>query len=427
MDLAKAVNSGYSAEQVLEFLVSSFPYLGRKLRQASQLGHDAKSIISAFQGVSKQKLKDLDDKARSSRDINFNPIVQGQEATRQSSGLGQIQETASNLKNIGLATGGALLAGRALQNVPKMAQQVGGLLSRRGLPQTPTQTTEAQSPEVMAEAAQALPETAPAESGIVPQKVSSQQIIEQMGFQDKIKTMLGAKNSPEVISKFIKGSLTPGQKSWLKNQTDQPIEQIVGDYIQGPTSEKAAPKMAILPDGRMGEITGEKQGISEVALPDGKIARRKLSELDVEPPELAKQINDLITALPEEEKSRVLSFASYNPRVDFTFEGKKHNMPMMGVQFHNGDFYMYPGVSKEQFDKVVSKAVRAKTSGENEWGIWSKGEESRGAGMHELIKELEKEFGKNFIKFKASEGYDFWKRVRKELKEYFLRKKRDRT
>ena len=174
----------------------------------------------------------------------------------------------------------------------------------------------------------------------------------------------------------------------------------------------------------MGTLVDEKQGIGSVQLPDGKIRRRKLAEMDVETPEFATQINELIEALPEKEKSRVLAFASYNPGTEFEYEGKTHNIPMMGVQFHNGDFYMYPGVSKDQFDKVVKKATNAKTSGENEWGVWTKGDPSRGAGMHELIKELEAQFGKNFIKFKASEGYDFWKRVRKELKAYFLRKKR---
>lgn len=418
MDLLKAVNSGYSADQVLEFLVSSFPYLGRRLRQAIKLGHDAKSIIGSFQGLSKEKLKELDDKVRSV-DIRENPVIQGQEATRRSSARGQIEETASNLRNIGLAAGGAYLAGRALQNVPQLTN----LLSRRGLPKAPGSTTQQMAPEILEETQETLSPTPTTEPSVEPQKRRASDLIKEMGLEQRIKNLSG-NNPPQIVGAAIKSMLTPGQKTWLKNQTNQPIEEIVNEYLQEKPAEEITEKLVVTPNGEVGDLIEERQGIGSVKLPSGEIRRRKLADLAEEPPELAKQINDVIASLPEEEKSRVLAFASYNPGDTFTFDGKEMNIPFMGVQFHNGDFYMYPGVSKSQFDKVVSKATKAKTSGENEWGFWTKGDASRGAGMHELIKELENEFGKNFIKFKASEGYDFWKRFRKELKEYFLRNKR---
>ena len=453
MDLMKAVNAGYSAEQVLEFLVSSFPYLGKRLRQARQIGHDARSIINSFQGVSKEKLKELDDNARSSRDINFNPIVQGQEATSRSSARGQIDETASNLKNIGLATGGALLAGGALKNaIPPIAEAI----SQRGMPkipaikhydypkhpalkykeelpnifelaaQNPQRGSNVETQEMGATmapgATQILPQTG--QESFVDTK-SSQEIIKEMGLDKKIQNLLEANNSPEVISSAIKTMMSPGQKTWLKSQTNQPIEEIVNDYLQTRTpEEEKKEKLVALPDGKVGTLIDERQGIGSVELPDGKVARRKLADMDEEPPELEKQITDLIASIPEDERSAVLAYASYTPDAEFDIDGKNVKSSFMGVQFHNGDFYMYPGVTKSQFDKVVSKAVKAKTTGENLWHAWTAGKESRGAGMHQLIQELEKEFGKNFIKFKASEGYDYFKRIREVVKKIEREKRR---
>lgn len=429
MDLMKAVNAGYSAEQVLEFLVSSFPYLGKRLRQARQIGHDARSIVQSFQGVSKEKLRELDEKARSSRDINFNPIVQGQEATRQSSGQGQIRETASNLKNIGLATGGALLAGGALKNV---LPEIAGAISQRGVPKTPGPSSPMATPETMGEAPQDLSQAPANELGLAAEQIKeqvqgrpdAQDLIREMGLEQRIKN-LQSNNPPEVVGPAIKSMLTPGQKTWLKSQTNQPIEEIVNEYLQtsAPPEETKA-KLVALPDGKVGTLVDERQGIGTVEMDDGKINRRKLADMAEEPPDLEKQITDLIASIPEDERSAVLAFASYTPEAEIESEGKKIKMPFMGVQFHNGDFYMYPGVSKSQFDKVVSKAVKAKTTGENPWHAFTAGDPSRGAGMHELIKELEKEFGKNFIKFQASEGYDYFKRIRKIVKELERKRKK---
>jgi hypothetical protein len=175
-------------------------------------------------------------------------------------------------------------------------------------------------------------------------------------------------------------------------------------------------RLVALPDGGVGKLLEERQGIGSVELPNGQIRRRKLADMDVEPPELEKQVVDLIKSIPEAERSSVLAFGSFTPDAEFEMNGENHKGSFLGVQFHNGDFYMYPNVTQDQFDRVVSKSVNAKTSGENPWHAWMAGKGSRGAGMHELIKELEKEFGKNFIKFKASGGYDYFKRVREIVK-----------
>lgn len=402
----QALDEGYSENEVLNYMANAFPHLKKKINSALNTGYSAQQVINFVSGL-----------------FNTNkPYRPAPEGTSESA-IHAMKKREDDLNQqqlikTGLSLAGGAVAARGLQHA---APKISNLLSGRGVPKTPGRSAPALATQGMEAAAEAIPQTPTAQPGIVTQGKRAGDLIKEMGLEQRIKN-LQSNNPPEVVAPAIKSMLTPGQKTWLKGQTDQPIEELVNEYLQEP-AEEIQEKLVVTPDGQVGDLIEERQGIGSVKLPSGEIRRRKLSELDQEPPELAQQINEVISALPEEEKSRVLAFASYNPGESFSFEGKEMNIPFMGVQFHNGDFYMYPGVSKDQFDKVVTKATKAKTSGENEWGVWTQGDPSRGAGMHELKTELEKNFGKNFIKFKASEGYDFWKRFRKELKEYFLRRK----
>lgn len=408
--IEEATETGYSEDQILNFIAQKYPELTQKITKALNLGYKPKNILNFLTPffASPQTSREQPTSQQSAHALKRREDIEANK---------RLMKTAANAA---LTFAGGAAAGRVLQNVPKLAQ-IGGLVSKRGLPKAPGSQAAQMAPEVAGVSAQELPEAATAASGIKGKRAAD--LVREMGLEKRIQN-LSNNNPPEIVGSAIKSMLTPGQKTWLKSQTDQPIEEIINEYLQEGPGE-VQEKLVITPDGAVGSLVEERQGIGRIQLPSGEIRRKKVSELEEEPPELAKQINDVISALPEEEKSRVLAFASYNPGHPFTFEGRQMNIPFMGVQFHNGDFYMYPGVSKEKFDKVVSKATKAKTSGENEWGVWTKGDPSRGAGMYELIKELEHEFGKNFIKFKASEGYDFWKRFRKELKEYFTRRKRN--
>lgn len=447
--IEEAMEQGYDENQILSFLTQKYPHLQKKISTALNSGHSVRNILNFFTPFLSDNKK-RPTKGTSQQAINAEKRRQDIEANER-------------LVKTGLQTaataGGTYLAGRALQSVPKIAQQIGGAISGRGVPKAPGQAAANPLAEAVAEVAPTIPEsTSQIPSLAKGQKEILDKTLKELDLSNKIK-MLSKNSTPGaivgVLDKYVpqetrkliqdkvgipwNEAIKIHAQDFINEESNLSISSIAKQFEEGQKlneqakTEQSKPalqsqqapqeRLALLPDGQVGNIVEERQGIGSVELPNGQIRRRKLSEMDAEPPELAKQINDVIESLPEEEKSRVLAFASYNPGQEFEFEGKKHNIPFMGVQFHNGDFYMYPGVSKDKFDKVVSKAVRAKTSGQNEWGVWTKGDPSRGAGMHELIKELEAEFGKNFIKFKASEGYDFWKRFRKALKEYFLRNK----
>lgn len=184
-------------------------------------------------------------------------------------------------------------------------------------------------------------------------------------------------------------------------------------------------KMATLPNGEVAEVQSVKDGIAKIKV-NGKERLRKVKDLDKEPSELEPIVEDLLNAIPEEQKSAVLAFANYSNQFSFEHGGHKFDIPMMAIQFHSGDLYLYPGVSEDQYKRIVDKATPAKTSGDNTWHAWTAGNASRGAGFYEIKKQLEKEFGKNFIKFKANEGYDYFKIVREAIKQVEKRKKQSK-
>lgn len=407
--ISKALEEGYSEDEVVKFISNAYPNLRHKISKAVNTGYSAKEIIKFLSNV----IGNNQPSRRSSEGMTQQSIHAQQ--------MQQDEKKQQQLLKAGLSLAGGAVAGRALG---KVLPQIAGAISQRGVPKIPGRQAPSLAPEALGAAQEALPQGTPAEPGVEPEKRKAADLVKEMGLEQRIKN-LQSNNPPEVVGPAIKNMLTPGQKTWLRSQTDQPIEEIVNEYLQTstPTEEKKA-KLVALPDGKVGTLVDERQGIGTVEMDDGKVNRRKLADMAEEPPELEKQITDLISSIPEDERSAVLAFASYTPEAEIESEGKKIKMPFMGVQFHNGDFYMYPGVTKSQFDKVVSKAVKAKTSGENFWHAFTAGDPSRGAGMYELLQELEKEFGKNFIKFKASEGYDYFKRVREVVKKIEREKRR---
>lgn len=417
--IEEALANGYDEDQILNFVSQKYPEITKKISKAVKSGYTPRNILNFLAPFFSRS--EPTSPSKTQQEAHYKKRQQDIEANKK---------LVKDVATTGATLGTGYLAGRALQNV---APKIGSMLGKVGVGTSPKQVAQAPVEAAMGslQGEQQVPIAPPIP---VPERPKASSIIKEMGLDKRIESLKG-NNPPEVIGPAIRSMLTPGQSKWLKEKTDQPIEEIVSEYlteqpepaVQEVKNEepKQASKLVELPDGRIGNLLEEKQGIASIEMPDGKVRRKKSDDLVEEPPELEKQITELLESLPEDEKSAVLAFASYNPGNEFTHEGKTHNIPFMGVQFHNGDFYLYPGVSKEQYDKVVSKAVKAKTTGNNPWHAWTQGKDSRGAGMHELIRELEKEFGKNFVKFKASEGYDYFKRVREIVKK-LEREKRKR-
>ena len=423
--VSKALEEGYSPEEILTFLSNAYPKLGKKIKAATNSGYGVDAVLNVLSNVSAPK--------RSHQGLS-------QQATHAAKRLEDIQSNKNLLKSglqAAALTGGGLLAGRALKNVPKLAN----LLGRGAVPPTPPQAASAPVAQTLETVAQVVP------------KPSSQNIkseLDTLKLTPKIESLLG-RNRPEQIPAMLQKQISPEQIQQLESAIGKPFPEIIQDYAnqylqkaqekpfsreslnqQFQTAEgqreqeiqQEKEKLVALPDGKIGNLVEKKQGIASIRLPDGQVRRKSLSDVVEEPEGLENQITDLINNIPEDQRSAVLAFGSYNPGEEFTYEGKTYKIPMLGIQFHSGDFYLYPGVTQEQFNKILSKSVTAKTTGENPWHAWVAGKGSRGAGFAELKKELENEFGKNFIKFSAKGGYDYFRLIRQIVQKLEREKRR---
>ena len=455
--IEEAISSGYGEDEVLDFISKKYPELAKKITKSLSSGYSPKNILNFLSPLFQQKKKSEQLRGGSQQSVHAQKRHEDIEKNKQ------LMKLAAQA---GLTTAGGVLAGRALQNVPfgQVGKKIGQSLGFQGpknLGQAPMAEALGTNPGLgQAAADQGL--------GKIVSKLSSDQLnnlkvdLEKLNLGKKIEDLVG-NYQPEVLGGVLDKQISAQQKSELENKYGSSFGELLTEYAkkylqtaqQSPLSQesltlqrnlakreeekqpivgsdktveqvaKVPPeeKLVSLPDGKIGKIVDERQGITTVETTDGKKSRRKNEELNELSPEFGKQVHEVISSIPEDEKSRVLAFASYNPGTPFSYEGKEHNIPFMALQFHNGDFYVYPGINKEKFDKIISKATKAKTSGENEWGYWTKDDPSRGASFVEVKKEIEDAVGKNFIHFRANEGYDFWKRLRQELKKYFQKNK----
>lgn len=418
LNFINAMSAGYGLDQILDFIGGAYPEVSRKLRQAKSMGQDTQSIMKFINGLNKSQLKHLESKARVAPEME-NGFVNSHRQARQSSGFEQVKKAApyaAGALALGAAApmvGGAM---RAAGGLPGMIQQGIGLA--KGLVQNPVeQAKQSTSPEQISQAAPAMGQEQQMQSE-ESAEADPEQIIDQMQLGDTIRN-IASRTSPQDTAMAVEAMLKPHQKQWLRKNTDRPFRDIVGDYLtrqkqkvlagapQEPVqeqisqSEQPQSRLASLPDGSIGEIVSQKNGIAKVMTEDGKERHTKANQLTHEPPDLENAFNTLMGAIPENERSAAISFAGYDPESETLI-----------LDFHTGDKYLYPGATKEQADRIINKVSTARTTGEHPVHAWTAGQKSRGAGTYEVLKELEKEFGKNFIRIQAKGSYDLYRVLR---------------
>ena len=389
----EALEQGYDEDEVLNYITHAFPHLRKKIHSALSTGHNTQQIIQFLGGVLNSSTPYQKPPSGSSQQ-SIHAIKKKEDDLRQ-----------QKLLKAGLSVAGTALAGRAL---PYVAKQISPFISKRGIPQAPGTKAPSLTPETPQGVA-AQPIQAPPQPGIVPTVSSTESIIKEMGLDHRIKNLLNAKNPPEDVGKIIKSMLTPGQKTWLKGQTEKPVEEIVNEYIQsGQVQEKPPSKMALLPDGQVGNLVDERQGIATVELPDGKTRTRKLDELIEEPEDAAVTALELIKSFtPEEQRSTHHAVSFYDPDDNSAF-----------FLFHGGDAYKVDDVNPEEYQKLSQEVVGAKTTGETLRGQWSSGAGSRGAAYHQIVKLGNKPYKKLQV------GYDLFREFQKRINEAERKRKK---
>ncbi len=150
---------------------------------------------------------------------------------------------------------------------------------------------------------------------------------------------------------------------------------------------------------------------------DGKQQVHQTDELTPVPDnaeEIGQLYQQLIDKIPEGHKSRVYDAIGYDP-----------NRNAIKYTYHDGKSYIIDDVPEEIVKEIANSNYLAKTSGGNYMGLYYKGNPSIGAGMHQLISDLQKlrgGKGKEYS-YKFEELYSQHRLPKNILKEKFERDK----
>lgn len=138
-------------------------------------------------------------------------------------------------------------------------------------------------------------------------------------------------------------------------------------------------KTTALPDGRIAKVLTEKNGISKIEV-DGEIKHRKTEDL-LESNLSLRDLTDLYKkayeSIPKNLRSSNIFWTGY----DFD----KNELAYIP---HAGPLYTFKDIDPDIVTKIKELSVLAKTTGQNAFGAYNKGDPSRGAAMSEIIEEL---------------------------------------
>ncbi len=131
----------------------------------------------------------------------------------------------------------------------------------------------------------------------------------------------------------------------------------------------------------VGEVKEIRNGKAIVEI-DGKKHQVDEDDLESEPKDVADLYDDLFNAIPDQYKSRMMNYAGYDEESNELL-----------FRPHGGAAYVYKDIPPEFAEELKNRLHKAKTSGSNMYGMWSEGDQSYGAGMSKLIKELQAQYG----------------------------------
>lgn len=352
--ILKALTSGFTAKQVIDFIIKKFPQHQEKIQTALSMGFNPAHILKQISGGRKEVNKKID-------------ALTEHERTRQSEkqSTSRINQTALSLASTAVSP---YVLSRAL---PKGVQAIAGLgnqvpsLQQAAQPLTDAEFTQASDEALAKQAEKGAPQDL-----VQDKEVSAEKYEALKKFKEQLKGKKGLKD--QLQEDFDKQYGQPTEKVIEQISPEaQPMEQVQGNLV-------------LTPQGDIGEVQSVKNGIATLNV-DGKQKTRKeadLQEIPISQPDLATLYENLIQAIPEAARSSVINFAGYDA----------DNNELI-FRPHSGAAYVYKDIPPEFAEQLKNAMFKAKTTGENFYGSWSEGEGSRFAGLSQLIRELQKQYG----------------------------------
>lgn len=401
--ISKALSSGFTQKQILDFLMKKFPEHRERIQSALATGFTVNQILSFLSGGKKalnQMSMEDNEPTTDFEKTRAKDIQQREDINKGALELGALAATS-------LA---APMAAKALQ---------------RALPSSLTSMTPSLTATLQQQTQQQLPQQPPSglnnATSVTQPQTNAQSEIKPLdlapfkskykGFFDKIDDLKNAGNDTNAIVGYFR-KFKPTEILQLEKEVGKPFEEIVDEYAQE-TSQQPQEQASIQPSSEKLDVSQEaverkKPSKSEtVATPhgvgeireirngqaivdvDGKLHKVKEGDLESSPlPEkdLADLYDELIQGIESEtgeDVSRMVQWAGYNPETNT-------------LQFlpHTGKLYKYNNISPEDAALLRDILSVRKTSGENFIGAWKAGSHSPiGAALSKLIRKLQAERG----------------------------------
>lgn len=443
--IQQLLENGISEEEIINSLYKAIPKLGKKIGKLLSGGWSSKDILNYFS---------KDREAQKALKQSFKPTTPSEMAamrlrdsyanipkSQNEQSLEELQQFTKNAAPFALGVV-APYVGRAVapmaeaalsralpKNTPLAQQALESLLSpsMKGSQTSPASNVlqqPQQPPNVPVSPASMQ------QAPNIPQaKTSITDILNKFkGLPEQIDKLKASRNGPEEISAYLK-KFQPKYVENLEKEAGRPIEEVIGEYLASKPVEQIVPSSKsvektkenkhvpelqvpgktsaeILPETAKPaeeekpaetkpiakkDIVASPQGIGEVLETrngkvlidvDGKKHVIDEEELESEPKDIADLYDDLFNAIPDEYKSRMMNYAGYDEESNELL-----------FRPHGGAAYVYKDIPKEFAEELKNRLYRAKTTGKNMYGMWHEGDQSYGAGMSKLIKELQAQYG----------------------------------
>lgn len=397
--ISKALSSGFTSQQVMDFLLKQFPQHKDKIKQALSYGFSADQVLQFLSGGQKE--------------VNRNSNLPNTEFAQMREK--DIQKT-ENIDKAGMAA--AALGASALA-APVAGQLVSHTL-QRALPQSlsgmigavspllspDVHTIQSEQQPISAEliqnepiVSQQPPVNAPsitqAAQNVQPETISNKlnvkDLLSKSGLLNRIEQLKEAGISNEEIGRFVRET-QPFEFEKLAKEIGQSPEKMISEYLaetnpQEPMKiEKGA--TVITPQG-VGEVKEIRNGKSIIEI-DGKKHQVDEDELESSPiPEkdmgiLLDELNKQIEKETGEEVSRAINLVGFSPETRSVI-----------IVYNTGEIYPFDNLDDEDIETATNLQGMRRTSGNNYIGPWVEGTKSpAGSKMHDFVKSLQAKRGK---------------------------------
>lgn len=451
--IAKAMSSGFTADQILDFILKKFPKHAGKISTALSHGFSADQILRQLSGGKKSV---VEGETHGMTDFEKTRNRDREKQQSINKGAASLAGTAAGTAALGFAaplamnafTSAAPAAAKVLQraapqifgpgSIPTQAENLGATDIQGQPPQTqiqstllePTQSSASDqlnhlasqppvnvSPNITQPTEMQQPKT---------NTIDASKVLDDMKITNKVDELIKSGNDPESVSAYFK-KFYPAQVKEVEKKAEQDFENVINSHIQN----KGKPKDVANPN--KGSLVAYSQGVGKVkeirngqALidVDGKLHKVKEEELIQSPipeKELADLYDDLISGIEKksgQQVSRNVDWAGYDP-----------NSNELAYKPHGSEkLYVYDDISPEDIDMLTNLMTQRKSTGQNYVGAWEKGSTSPiGTGMYQLIQKLQKERGGKGNEYRSRYDtiYDAIELAKKASKERHAKRKKE--